>query len=142
MKAFWFVFLTIFIFAAIAIFKQDTIKEKTGVNDPDSRINKAIGDSLGLNRIKYVDRAKNVGTKVEFHGIKTAFVMYYTMYNEYPKKLEDLVEKRYLGQDALSDFWKQGYRTDLDGKDLILTSPGPDRIKNTKDDINERIPLM
>ena len=47
-----------------------------------------------------------------------------------------------MGHDALTDFWRQGYRTDIDGTDLVLTSPGPDRIKNTKDDITTRISLI
>jgi len=142
MNKLWLVFFLVFVFFLVLFFKQEAIKKKTEIENPDSKIGKKIDESMGLEQIRHVNRAKAVGAQGEFNTIKTAFVMYFTTYGEYPKSLEDLVEKRMLGRDALTDFWQQGYRTEIDGTDLVLTSPGADRIKNTKDDITTRISLI
>ena len=142
MKKLWFFFLLVFLVAFVAFLTQEQIKDKIGIEKPDSEVGKKIDEALGLEQIRYVDRAKNVGTQTEFNTIKTGFVMYYTSYGEYPRSLEDLVAKGYIPREALSDFWQQGYRTELQGSDLVLTSPGPDRMKNTRDDIETRISLM
>jgi len=142
MKKLWLLFLLVFVFILVVFFKQETIKEKVEIDKPDSKVGKKIDEAMGLEQIKHLDRAKVVGTQAEFNSIKTAFVMFYATYGEYPKSLEELVDKRMIGRDALSDFWQQGYRTELEGTDLVLTSPGRDRIKNTKDDVETRISLI
>lgn len=142
MKKLWFVFLLAFIFFVILFFKQEAIKKKTEIDKPDSKIGTKIDEAMGLEQLRHLERAKTVGTQAEFNSIKTAFVLYYSTYGEYPTSLEDLVDKRMIGRDALSDFWRQGYRTELDGTDLVLTSPGTDRVKNTNDDIETRISLI
>ena len=141
MKKLWFIVFLVFLFFVILFFKQEAVKKKTEIEKPDSKIGKKVDDALGFGQIQYVNRAKRVGTEGEFTALKTAFVMYYTTYGEYPKSLEELVDKRMIGRDALTDFWQQGYRTEIDGTDLVLTSPGEDRIKNTKDDVVTRISL-
>jgi len=142
MKKLWFLVFLIFLVFVIAFFKQEEIKDEVGIEDPDSKVGKKIDDAMGINRLQHLNRAKKIGTEAEFANIKTAFVMYYTAYNEFPKSLEDLVDKRMIDQGALKDFYQQYYRTEIDGTDLVMTSPGQDRIKNTKDDVITRIPLM
>lgn len=142
MKKVWaFVFLFFFIIL-LAFFKQEKIEDEVGIEKPDSKVGKKIDEAMGLEQIHQLDRAKKVGAEAEFNSIRTAFAMYYTTYGTFPKSLEELVNSRYIDRGALSDFWQQGYRTEIDGADLVLTSPGPDRIKNTKDDVSTRIPLM
>ena len=142
MKKLWFLVFLVFLFFVVLFFKQETIKKKVEIDKPDSKVGKKIDEAMGLGQLQHLDRAKKVGAQGEFNTIKTAFVMYYTTYGEYPKSLEELVDKRMMGRDALTDFWRQGYRTEIEGTDLVLTSPGPDRIKNTKDDIATRISLI
>ena len=142
MKLVWFIVFLVFVVALVAFFKQESIKDQVGIEDPDSELGNKIDDALGINRAHQVDRAKDVATKAEFENIRKAVVMYYTVYNEYPKSLEELVSKNMIDQNALRDYWQQGYRTEVKGTDLIITSPGRDRIKNTKDDISTQISLL
>ncbi len=128
--------------ALMAFFMQDRIIKEIGIEDPNSNIGKKIDEAIVTSRIQHVNRAKNVGTEAEFANIRTAFVLYYSTYNEYPKSLQELVGRGMIDQGALRDYWQQGYRTEIDGTDLVLTSPGPDRIKNTKDDLSTRISLV
>lgn len=142
MKTVWFIVFVIFI-AVVAIFYfQETVQEKVDIHNPESDVGKAVDDSLGLNRVRYLDRAKEVGTRAEFSNIKTAIVMYYTSQGRFPENLEQLVEKGYISQGVLTDFYQQYYRTEIQGNELVITSAGKDRVKNTQDDIVERIPLM
>jgi hypothetical protein len=59
--------------------------------------------------------------------------MYYSTYNEYPKSLQELVGRGMIDQGALRDYWQLGCRTEIEGTDLGLPRPGPDRFMNTKD---------
>jgi hypothetical protein len=138
----WFLAFLAMAAALMAFFMQDRIIKEIGIEDPNSNIGKKIDEAIGTNRIQHVNRAKNVGTEPEFANIRTAFVLYYSTYNEYPKSLQELVGRGMIDQGALRDYWQQGYRTEIDGTDLVLTSPGPDRIKNTKDDLSTRISLV
>lgn len=142
MKTVWFVMFILFAVAVFAFYKQDEIKQRIGIEKPDSELGKKVDEAMGLNRVQHLDRARRVGTEAEFSSIRTAFVMYYTLYGEHPRSLEDLISKGMIDRNAMNDFWRQGYRTTLEGTELVLTSPGPDRIMNTQDDIVTRIPLM
>lgn len=133
--------MLLFIGVVVLFYRVDDLKKRIGIEKPDSEIGKKIDDAMGISRIHQVDRAKSIGVKSEFRNLKTAFMMYYTTYGEYPESLDELIDKNLIGPGIKEDFWRQGYRTEFKGSDLIITSPGPDRIKNTADDITERIPL-
>lgn len=97
---------------------------------------------LGAKYVQALNRAKSTASDAEIASIRTAFVQYYLTFNSYPETIEELIEKRFLDRNALSDPWFQEYRYELEGPQLTIVSPGPDRIRNTKDDVEQVIRLQ
>lgn len=101
-----------------------------------------ISDALGAGQVAVLQRAKNVASETELASIRSAFAQYYLTFNRFPESIDEMIDKKFLNRQALADPWFQEYRYELQETDLIITSPGQDRIKNTGDDIYMKVPLQ
>ena len=138
------VFCVVLIFLitlAYNVFHEEIEEKKKEVSDPRKPPDD-IDDLLGAQHVQNLQRARRAGTLGDMHAIKTATVQYYTEKSQMPATLDDLVQAGYLSQSALKDPWDQRIRSEFKGREWILTSSGPDRIKNTSDDIVQTVPVQ
>ena len=86
------------------------------------------------------DKAELVSVDAKVNTIKAAMESYYIDNSEYPELLEDLVPTYIRTREPIIDPWGQPFKLETDAEmNLILVSPGKDRIPETDDDIRRRI---
>lgn len=140
-------FLIILVLVALVIWGLAYVV-KVGVAKTNRELAKAdrqsddLEDAMGGGQVRVLTRAKSVASEAEIASIRTAFAQYYLTFNRFPTSIDEMIEKKLLDRNALADPWFQEYRYELQETKLIITSPGPDRIKNTGDDVHKEIPLQ
>jgi competence protein ComGC len=86
------------------------------------------------------DKAEFVSLDAKVNTIKAAMEAYYIDNNEYPELLDDLIPTYIRTREPIIDPWGQPFKLETDDEmNLILVSPGKDRIPETDDDVRRRI---
>lgn len=100
------------------------------------------------NLMKNREIAKSTATEAELRSIQSALEMYYIENDMYPgtdEGIELLVTEKYLDEGARKDGFIRYYNyesqavADVENQDYLLSSSGPDGIKETEDDIEAPI---
>ncbi len=87
------------------------------------------------NLFKAEEATRKRATEIEMRGIIASIYNYRLANYSLPKSLRDLVNEGYIKSSALTDEWGTEYKFELKGNKVIITSAGPDKKFNTKDDI-------
>lgn len=87
------------------------------------------------NLFKAEEATRKRATEIEMRGIIASIYNYRLANYSLPKSLRDLVNEGYIKSSALTDEWGTEYKFEVKGNKVIITSAGPDKKFNTKDDI-------
>ncbi|MGB9621422.1 MAG: competence type IV pilus major pilin ComGC [Brevinematia bacterium] len=87
------------------------------------------------NLFKAEEATRKRATEMEIRGIISAIYSYRLATYQLPKSIKQLVDEGYLKSSALTDEWGTEYNFQVKGNKIMITSAGPDKKFNTKDDI-------
>ncbi|MGC8964887.1 MAG: competence type IV pilus major pilin ComGC [Brevinematia bacterium] len=87
------------------------------------------------NLFKAEEATRKRATEMEIRGIISAIYSYRLATYQLPKSIKQLIDEGYLKSSALTDEWGTEYNFQVKGNKIMITSAGPDKKFNTKDDI-------
>ena len=97
---------------------------------------------IAVNVFRAQKEAKRKAAMIELKSLEQAINLFHGEKNRYPKDLDQLISGQFLKERKLKDQWGKKYvyipKYSDDGEMIvsyILYSSGPDRRRNTKDDI-------
>ncbi|MCK4906574.1 MAG: type II secretion system protein GspG [Spirochaetes bacterium] len=97
---------------------------------------------IAVNVFRAQKQAKIKAASIEIKSLEQAINLFQGEKNRYPKRLEELVSGEFLKEGKLKDQWGKKYiyvpKFSDDGEVIVkyvLFSSGPDRRRDTKDDI-------
>jgi len=86
-----------------------------------------------------LDRGKTGAAIMTLQDYQKAFTMFVLGRNRKPNSLQELIDENYLVWGADIDPYGQKYELVYEGKEAVISSPGPDKVRGTPDDIIKRI---
>jgi len=134
-------FIIVIVLAVIAIAilmaSMDWIKDRLGLEKPESEAGRLIDELIPQIEAVHQQRKAKRALQLSAHmnEIKKAYARFYIFNDRFPKDLKELVSSGEIDSGALKDLWGQRHWLLEDGREVYLVSPGPDRIYNTADDL-------
>jgi hypothetical protein len=87
-----------------------------------------------------LDKADMLSLDLKVNDIKAALNLYYTEKGQYPESLDILVPEYLKMESQLEDTWGSKFKLDTtEEMNMVLVSPGKDKIFGTADDIKRRL---
>lgn len=114
------------------VLSRNWLQEKSGVHEEQSIVDEVVPQ---VQAVRQYRRAKRGLQVAEMKNIKDAFIPYQLEYSRPPETLESMVQSGQISGRALNDLWGQPYVYLVDQRNAFLLSGGPDRVRNTQDDI-------
>ena len=125
------------ILIAVLLASMDWIKERLGLEKPDSAVGRKIDESIPhIAAVQtYEEKVKPGLQLVEMKTIKDAYATYYILNDRWAESLEQLVDGGQIDQGKLTDLYGHRYLFLPVEQDAYLVCSGRDRIRNTADDL-------
>ncbi len=90
---------------------------------------------------RYLD-IKEKSPEFNIPALKTAFSQFYLEQGRYPQSLAELERSNLVGPEATHDPFGQAYHLQYQAGQVVLTSPGKDKLAGTEDDTRLTFPLQ